>query len=159
MLTSLPQEAGLTTPSFCHLHLRLLLAEQKIFLIWRNCFFPSLFLQDNLSFFFLLSFFFFKLNLLLLKAEAFVSKAWKESLCLVPCHKPPVRQKHRLSYYLLKWGVMGGRKRRKQGSNHDIQVVRNIIQPKHMPPLTSSMRLGHPVCVGEYHLTPSSHIS
>lgn len=47
VLTSLSQEAELTTP-LCHLHLRLLLAEQRMVLIWGNCFFPSLFLQDSL---------------------------------------------------------------------------------------------------------------
>lgn len=43
------QAAGLTTPLY-HLHLRPLLVEQKIVLIWGNCFFPSLCLQNNLSF-------------------------------------------------------------------------------------------------------------
>lgn len=55
-LKSSSQEAGLTIPSLCHLHLRLLLAKQKIFLIWGNCFFPPLFFQNNLSFFFFLIF-------------------------------------------------------------------------------------------------------
>ena len=45
--------------------------------------------------------FLFQLSLPLPRALAFVPKAWKQCLCFMPCHKPPVKRKHRVSCYLL----------------------------------------------------------
>lgn len=149
MLASLIQEAGFTNASFCHLHFHLLLIKQDYLSSLEKSLHSfsvssgqSVFLKNWISF-----------------AKGLGSSLQSLEGKFLPClyRQSPMTWEHRGSYYVLEWE---GRERGKTGIKITIDSKLKILSSSNTHhPWLPLLRLGHPIFVRKYHLTPCSHIS